>query len=124
MAYPTYPTMPTYGNYIPLQTGMFYWVQSRQEVDAHPVAPGNSAMFMDINNMVIYKKTVTINREIMPLEIYDLVKRKDVLPEPAQPEPAQSAPDLSKYITRDELNNILSAYMTKKPPKKESVANG
>lgn len=124
MAYPTYPTMPTYGNYIPLQTGMFYWVQSRQEVDAHPVAPGNSAMFMDINNMVVYKKTVTINREVMPLEIYDMIKRKDVSPAPAQPEPAPSAPDLSKYITRDELNDILSAYMTKKPPKKESITNG
>lgn len=123
MAYPTYPAMPTYGNYIPpqapTQTGMFYWVQSRQEVDAHPVAPGNSAMFMDINNMVVYKKTVTINREVMPLEIYDMIKRKDV-----SPEPMPSTPDLSKYITRDELNDILSAYMTKKPPKKESITNG
>ena len=85
MAYPTYPTMPTYGNYIPpqapTQSGMFYWVQSKQEAELYPVAPGNSVMFMDSNNMVI-------------------------------------------YITRDELNDILSAYMTKKPPKKESITNG
>lgn len=97
MAYPTYPAMPTYGNYIP------------------PQAPTQTGMFY----MVVYKKTVTINREVMPLEIYDMIKRKDI-----SPEPEQSAPDLSKYITRDELNDILSAYMTKKPPKKESITNG
>lgn len=76
-------------------------------------------MFMDSNNMVIYMKTVNANREVMPLKVYDMVERKEV-----PPEPAQSAPDLSKYITRDELNDILSAYMTKKPPKKESITNG
>lgn len=123
MAYPTYPTMPTYGNYIPpqapTQSGMFYWVQSKQEAELYPVAPGNSVMFMDSNNMVIYMKTVNANREVMPLKVYDMVERKEVSPEPTRP-----APDLSKYITRDELNDILSAYMTKKPPKKESVTNG
>lgn len=102
------------------QNGMI-WVNGRVEADGFLIAPNSAVALWDANNPVVYLRKADSTGKPSTV-VYDLVERTDA-------PPAQTAPqiDLSRYITRDELENILAERLKKpsKPVKtKEDTDNG
>ncbi|NCE63756.1 hypothetical protein D1159_03975 [Pseudoflavonifractor sp. 524-17] len=110
----TQPTAP--------QSGGINWVNSKQEADNWPIAPGCAVALWDSNNPVIYLRQADSTGK-PSTKVYDLVERTD------NPNPPQPAPniDLSRYVTIDQLEDILSERL-KRPSKatkqKEDTDNG
>lgn len=92
------------------QNGMIWVNGGKAEADAYLVAPNSAVALWDANNPVVYLRKADSTGKPSTV-VYDLVERTD------NP-PAQAAPqvDLSQYITRDELENILAERL-KKPSK-------
>lgn len=103
---PVQPANPMAGS---AQNGMI-WVSGRQEADGYLIVPNSAVALWDANNPVVYLRKADSTGKPSTV-VYDLVERTD------NP-PAQAAPqvDLSQYITRDELENILAERL-KKPSK-------
>lgn len=88
------------------------WVQGEAGAKAYLVAPGNTVQLWDSESQVIYLKSADISG--MPsMRVLDYTERNA-----AQPVKKVAAPqaDLSQYITRDQLEEILSDRL-KKPVK-------
>jgi len=85
------------------------WVQGEEGAKAYMVAPGSSVMLMDSENTVFYLKSSDQSGMPLPLRIFDYTERTSN--QPKQP-PAPHF-DPSQYITRDELENILSERLKK-----------
>lgn len=102
------------------QNGMI-WVSGRQEADGYLIAPNSAVALWDQNNPVVYLRKADSTGKPSTV-VYDLVERTD------NP-PTQSAPqiDLSRYVTIDQLEDILAERL-KKPvkatAKKEDADNG
>lgn len=107
---PMQPQMPSAnpmaGN---VQNGMI-WVSGRQEADGFLIAPNSAVALWDQNNPVVYLRKADSTGKPSTV-VYDLVERTD---DP----PAQTAPqlDLSKYVTREQLEDILTERL-KRPSK-------
>ena len=86
------------------------WVSGRQEADSFLVAPNSAVALWDTNNPVIYLRKADSTGKPSTV-VYDLVERTD------NP-PAQAAPqiDLSRYVTIDQLEDILAERL-KRPSK-------
>lgn len=97
---------PMAGN---VQNGMI-WVSGRQEADGFLIAPNSAVALWDANNPVVYLRKADSTGKPSTV-VYDLVERTD------NP-PAQAAPqlDLSKYVTREQLEDILAERL-KRPSK-------
>lgn len=96
------------------------WVQGEAGAKAYLVAPGNTVQLWDSESQVIYLKSADVSG--MPsMRVLDYTERNA-----AQPVKKAAAPqaDLSQYITRDQLEEILSERLKKpvKTPKKEDEA--
>ncbi len=93
------------------QNGGINWVGSKTEADNWPIAPGCAVALWDSNNPVIYLRQADSTGK-PSTKVYDLVERTDNLA------PQQSAPqiDLSRYVTIDQLENILAERL-KRPSK-------
>lgn len=91
------------------QNGMI-WVSGRQEADGYLIAPNSAVALWDANNPVVYLRKADSTGKPSTV-VYDLVERTD------NP-PAQAAPqiDLSRYVTIDQLEEILSERL-KRPAK-------
>ena len=105
------------------QNGGINWVGSKTEADNWPIAPGCAVALWDSNNPVIYLRQADSTGK-PSTKVYDLVERTDN-PTPQR----QNVPqlDLSQFITRDELENILAERLKKpaRPTKpKEDTNNG
>lgn len=104
------------------QNGGIIWVSGKAEADGYPVAPNSAVALWDANNPVIYLRKADSTGKPATV-VYDLVERTD------NPAPRQAAPqvDLSQFITRDQLENILAERL-KRPVKaakaKEDTDNG
>ena len=104
------------------QNGGINWVGSKTEADNWPIAPGCAVALWDSNNPVIYLRQADSTGK-PSTKVYDLVERAD------NPAPQQSAPqiDMSRYVTVDQLEEILSERL-KKPVRqtklKEDTENG
>lgn len=104
------------------QNGGINWVGSKTEADNWPIAPGCAVALWDSNNPVIYLRQADSTGK-PSTKVYDLVERTD------NPAPQQSAPqiDMSRYVTIDQLEEILSERL-KKPVRqtkpKEDTDNG
>ncbi len=104
------------------QSGGINWVGSKLEADNWPIAPGCAVALWDSNNPVIYLRQADSTGK-PSTKVYDLVERAD------NPAPQQAAPqiDLSRYVTVDQLEEILSERL-KKPVRqtkpKEDTDNG
>jgi hypothetical protein len=104
------------------QNGWIIWVSGKAEADGYPVAPNSAVALWDANNPVIYLRKADSTGKPATV-VYDLVERTD------NPAPRQAAPqvDLSQFITRDQLEDILSERL-KRPVKaaktKEDTDNG
>ena len=86
---------PFYPQFQSQQTNVI-WVDNEQVALSYPVAPGNTIMLMENDNPVVYKKTADLSGKVLPMEIYDLVKRvtEDHVP--------------VEYITKNEFESFVS----------------
>ena len=102
----TPPANPMFGS---AQNGII-WVTGKQEADGYLIAPNSAVALWDQNNPVVYLRKADSTGKPSTV-VYDLVERTD------NP-PAQAAPqvDLSQFVTRDQLEEILSERL-KKPSK-------
>ena len=104
------------------QNGGINWVGSKIEADNWPIAPGCAVALWDSNNPVIYLRQADSTGK-PSTKVYDLVERTE------NPVPQQPAPkvDLSNYITRDQLEEILAERLkrpSKAAQKKEVQTDG
>lgn len=115
---PVPPANPMAGS---AQNGMI-WVSGRQEADGYLIAPNSAVALWDANNPVVYLRKADSTGKPSTV-VYDLVERTD------NPAPQQAAPqiDLSRYVTIDQLEDILAERL-KRPAKaakvKEDTENG
>lgn len=86
------------------------WVQGEAGAKSWAVAPGKSVMLMDSENSVFYIKTTDNSGIPLPLRIFDYTERtqQDI----ASAEAVQATN--SQYVTKDELKEILSGFVTRK----------
>lgn len=104
------------------QNNGIIWVGSKQEADSYLVAPGSAVALWDSNNPVIYLRQADSTGK-PSTKVYDLVERME------NQATAQNVPqpDLSRYITREELEDILAERL-KRPARatkpKEEAENG
>lgn len=101
---PMPPANPMAGS---AQNGMI-WVSGRQEVDGYLVAPNSAVALWDANNPVVYLRKADSTGKPSTV-VYDLVERTD---NPVQQQPAPQV-DLSKYVTREELEEVLTERLKK-----------
>lgn len=115
----TYPyNGQSYANYTPVNlqppvqqsSGGFIWVQGEAAAKAYPVAPGNSVLLMDSDSPTLYMKSTDNTGKPLPLEIYDLVKREDVI---ASPKETQPQIDLSEYVKMSDLEAKVKEMIKK-----------
>ncbi len=105
------------------------WVQGEAGAKAHLVAPGQSVMLMDSEAMRFYIKSADASGVPMPLRVFEYHEVAAGQPQivPPMSEQAQNVPqiDMSKYITREELEEKLAQLMPSQPKrtKKEDAVN-
>lgn len=81
------------------------WVQGDAGAKAYMVAPGNTVPLWDSEDQVIYLKSVDMSG--MPsMRVLDYTERS--IAQPQRQEQAAPKIDLTPYITRDELEDILA----------------
>lgn len=103
-------------------SGGIIWVQGEAGAKAYLVAPGNTVQLWDSESQTIYLKSADMSG--MPsMRILDYTERNTAQP----PKPKEPQIDLTQFITRDELENILAERL-KRPAKaakvKEETENG
>ena len=86
------------------------WVQGEAGAKSWAVAPGKSVMLMDSENSVFYIKTTANSGIPLPLRIFDYTERTQQDTAPAEAVQVTN----SQYVTKDELKEILSGFVTRK----------
>lgn len=86
-------------------TGGPIWVQGEAGAKSYLVAPGNTVLLMDSEGSVFYLKSVDVQGIPQPLRIFDYTERGGAPTQKATPAPQI---DLTPYVTRDELEDILT----------------
>ena len=86
------------------------WVQGEAGAKSWAVAPGKSVMLMDSENSVFYIKTTDNSGVPLPLRIFDYTERTQQ--NTVSAEAVQTTN--SQYVTKDELKEILSGFVTRK----------
>lgn len=80
----------------------FQWVQGEAAAKAYHVDPGQTVLLMDSDNPVLYYKSTDQSGRPIPMIIYDLVERKS-----SEPISSNQTLDLSEYVKRDEIEEII-----------------
>jgi len=83
-------------------TSSIIWVQGEAGAKAYPVAAGNSMILMDSESEIFYLKSTDISGMPLPLRVFsykEVVQSSDASP--------KKDLDLSKYITKEELESRL-----------------
>ena len=86
------------------------WVQGEAGAKSWAVAPGKSVMLMDSENSVFYIKTTDNSGIPLPLRIFDYTERTQQNTVSAEAAQATNP----QYVTKDELKEILSGFVTRK----------
>lgn len=119
-----FQTQPVYQPYFQSQpqmssplnpTSSITWVIGKSGADAHPVVPGNEVALFDSTAPVVYFKKIGLDGKPEYLKVYDMVLREEK-------DESVKQPDLSKYITRDEIFDIVDKAISEislKPSKKK-----
>ncbi len=100
------------------QNGMI-WVSGRQEADSYFVLANSAVALWDANNPVVYLRKADSTGKPSTV-VYDLVERTD------NPIPQSPQVDLSRYVTIDQLEDILTERLkrpSKAAQKKEDTEN-
>lgn len=90
-----------------MQNNGIIWVSSKQEADGYLIAPGSAVALWDSSAPVIYLRQAD-NTGKPSTKVYDLVERAD-----SQTPPQAPKIDWSNFITRDELEEILTERLKK-----------
>ena len=83
------------------------WVQGEAGAKSYLVAPNNSVMLMDSEGAYFYMKSADPSG--MPITkkyTYQEVEMGATLPK-------QTVPDLSAYVKKDELNDLITSFLKK-----------
>ena len=80
------------------------WAMGEEGAKAYPVVPGNKVAIFDSTAPVVYIKEVGLDGKPLEMEIYDMVKR-----EPVAPELPKVEIDMSNYITREEIADLIAS---------------
>ena len=101
------------------QNSGIIWVSDKAEADSYLVAPNSAVPLWDANNPVIYLRKADSTGKPSTV-VYDLVERTD------NPIPQSPQVDLSRYVTIDQLEDILTERLkrpSKAAQKKEDTEN-
>lgn len=104
------------------QNSGIIWVGGKGEADSWPIASGCAVALWDSNNPVIYLRQADSTGK-PSTKVFDLVERTDTPPAP----PAAPQLDLSRYVTIDQLEDILAERLkrpARAPKTKEDTDNG
>lgn len=107
----------------PESAGGPIWVQGEAGAKSYLVAPGNTVLLMDSEGSVFYLKSVDASGIPQPLRIFDYTERGGA---PAQKSTPLPQIDLTPYVTREELEDILTKRLQrpgKAPKTKEEAGN-
>jgi len=96
------------------QNSGIIWVSGKAEADGYLVAPNSAAALWDANNPVIYLRSADSTGK-PSTKVYDLVERTD-----GQAMPQTPQIDLSRYVTIDQLEEILTERL-KRPAKPQKT---
>lgn len=108
----TTPTPPQSGNGI-------VWVQGEASAKSYPVAPNSTVMLLDSESNTFYLKTSDASGMPLPLRVFDYKERVQGVPKaPAEASSSGFNVDLDKFVTKDELNEILASLPLNAMPKK------
>ena len=94
---------PQYQQQYQLNSG-FQWVQGEAAAKAYHVEPGQTILLMDSDNPVLYYKSTDSSGRPIPMIVYDLVERKQSATDSVE---EKMNIDLSEYIRRDEIEEII-----------------
>lgn len=98
---PTYPPAQA-PQQTPRQPDMLaYWTQGIEPVKTQYVEPGTTAVFFDIENPIVYFKTVEQGGKPKPLRICDYSEREII----NRPAPISAAPEI-EYATKEEFRAL------------------
>lgn len=104
------------------QNSGIIWVNGKAEADGYLVAPNSAVALWDANNPVIYLRQADSTGK-PSTKVYDLVERSGS----SVPQQATPQIDMSQYITRDQLEDILAERLkrpVKAPKSKEEQTDG
>lgn len=91
-----------------IQTSMAF-VNGSIEGRAYPVAPGNRVYLFDTDGRTFYVKGVDFNGMPLPFKTYDYTETvEQQLPMQSQSYDGQPTVDMSNYIRRDEVENMIA----------------
>lgn len=82
--------------------GLFYFVNSKKEVEDWVLGAGQTAFFFERNASVFYIKSVAQNGLSQPIEVYDYTQRTEA----SEGANSEVVVDMDKYITRDEFEAL------------------
>lgn len=88
------------------QGGGILWCQGEAGAKSYPVAPGSSVLLMDSEGSRFYIKSADPSGMPNPLRIFEF-QEINVPSAPAVSPVSQNIPDLSAFVTRDELGNEI-----------------
>lgn len=97
------------------QSSGIVWVQGEAGAKAYIVGAGQSMLLMDSEDSTFYIKSTDASGMPMPLRVFDYTERTQQAPEP-------ETPDMSEYVTHDELKKW--ADKLKASIMKEGTTNG
>lgn len=83
-----------------------------ENAKTYPIAPNTTVWLMDSEAQKFYVKSADQNG-ICNIETYRF--EKDTPAPSTSPSAATTAPDMSKYVTRDELNTLLAQFAATQP---------
>ena len=98
----------------PHQNSGVIWVSGKEEADKWPIAFGCAVALWNANNPVIYHRQADSTGK-PSTKVYDLVERTD-----GQAMPQTPQIDLSRYVTIDQLEEILTERL-KRPAKPQKT---
>ena len=110
---PMYQTAPQTQQ---MQTSIVFISGGQIEARAYPVAPGSKVYLFDMDGRTFYVKGMDANGMPLPFKTYDYTETI----EPQLPVQSytsgmeQQSVDLSNYIRRDEVENIIAAEVEKR----------
>lgn len=95
------------------QGGGILWCQGEAGAKSYPVAPGGSVLLMDSEGSRFYIKSTDLSGMPNPLRTFEFREVSAQTARAASPvqQAPQGVPDLSAFVTRDELEKRLAALL-------------
>ena len=89
------------------------WVQGKEAAKAYALRPGETAILMDSDSNHFYIKSVDASGMPQPIRTFAYTEEAEEVRDTKQ----SGSPDMSKYVTKEDIGKILEEYLG---PLKES----